>query len=89
MAEPAPIPPPARGAGPAARRPTYGERQAIAMSWLFGALAAFLLLGVLALGAAVVFNVGFGGWLIGIGAMGLVIVAMVVAVGSFILRPGR
>jgi len=58
---PAPTPLPAWGEGPAARQPTYGERQAIAMSWLFGALAAFLPLGGLALGAAVIFNVGFGG----------------------------
>jgi hypothetical protein len=68
---------------------TYKDRQGIAMGWVFSALGMFLLLGGLALGAAVIFNVGFGGWLIGMALMGLVIVGVIVAVNAYILRPAR
>jgi len=49
----------------------------------------FLLLGGLALGAAVIFNVGFIGWLISMGLMGLVIVAVIVVSNYFVLQPAR
>lgn len=68
---------------------TYKDRQGLAMAWVFSALGMFLLLGGLALGAAVIFNVGFGGWLIGMALMGLVIVGVIVAVNAYILRPAR
>jgi hypothetical protein len=68
---------------------TYKDRQGIAMGLVFSALGMFLLLGGLALGAAVIFNVGFGGWLIGMALMGLMIVGVIVAVNAYILKPAR
>lgn len=68
---------------------TVAERQGLAMSWLAITLGMFLLLSGLALGAALAFKVGFGGWLLGTGLMGLIILAAVVAVNVVVLRPGR
>jgi hypothetical protein len=74
---------------PAAQELTYKDRQGLAMGWAFSALGMFLLLGGLALGAAVIFQVGFVGWLIGMGLMGLVIVAVIAVSNYFVLQPGR
>jgi len=68
---------------------TAKDRQGLAMSWVFSSLGMFLLLGGLALGAALVFNVGFVGWLIGLGLMGLVMAVVIAAVNYYVLRPGR
>jgi hypothetical protein len=57
---------------------TYKDRQGIAMGWVFSAL-----------GAAVIFNVGFGGGLIGMALMELVIVGVIVVVNAYILRPAH
>jgi hypothetical protein len=57
------------------------------MAWLGTALGMFLLLGGLVLGAALAFNVGFGGWLISLAVMELVIVAVIVAVNFYVLGP--
>ena len=73
----------------AAHKPTYGERQGIAMGWVTIALGIFLLLGGLALWAASVLSVGFWGWLISVSVMGVVVVAAIAAVGYFVIRPGR
>jgi hypothetical protein len=74
---------------PTAQELSYKDRQGLAMAWAFSALGIYLLFGGLALGAAVIFNVGFGGWLIGMGLTGLMIVAVIVVVNFFVLRPGR
>ncbi len=74
---------------PATQELSFKDRQGLAMSWVFGALGMFLVLGGLALGAAAVFNAGFVGWLITMGLMGLVIVAVIVAVNYYVLRPER
>jgi hypothetical protein len=47
------------------------------------------LLGGLALWAASVFSAGFGGWLISVAVMGVIVVAAIVAVSYFVIRPGR
>jgi hypothetical protein len=75
--------------GPVAQDLTFKERQGLAMSWVFSALGMFLLLGGLALGAAVVFQVGFVGWLVTMGLMALVMVAVIIAVSYFMLGSRR
>jgi hypothetical protein len=74
---------------PTPQEPTFAEQQGLAMSWVGIALGMFLLLGGLALWAAVAFSAGFGGWLLGTGLMGLIIVAVVVTVNYVLLRPRR
>jgi hypothetical protein len=86
---PAPTSLAARSETSAAQELTAKDRQGLAMSWVFSLLGMFLLLGGLALGAAVVFNVGFVGWLISMALMGLVIVAVIAAVNYYVLRPGH
>ncbi len=66
---------------------TFAERQGLAMAWVGIALGMFLLLGGLALWAAVALHAGFVGWLIGLGVVGIVIVLVILAVNSFLLRP--
>jgi hypothetical protein len=83
------VSPTAETTGSAAHKPTYGERQGIAMGWVSIALGIFLLLGGLALWAASVFSAGFGGWLISVAVMGVIVVAAIVAVSYFVIRPGR
>lgn len=82
-------PPAARTATSATRELTDADRQGLAMAWVGMALGTFLLLGGLALWAAAAFGAGFGGWLIGVGAMGVVMVATIVAVSYFVIRPRR
>ncbi len=82
-------PQPARTESPTPQKPTYGERQGIAMGWVTIALGLLLLFGGLALWAASELSAGFGGWLISIAVMGVLVVAAVVAVGYFVIRPGR
>jgi hypothetical protein len=53
----------------AAAAPSYGQRLALAIA----SLLFFVPLAGIALGAAVVFDVGFGGWLIGLAITGLVV----------------
>jgi uncharacterized membrane protein len=45
--------------------------------------------GGLALWASAVFSAGFGGWLLSMAVMGVVIVATIVAVSYFVIRPRR
>ena len=68
---------------------TEVERQGMAMGWIGMALGIFVLLGGLALWAAVALSAGFGGWLIGIAVLGLGMALVVIAVGYFVLRPPR
>ena len=68
---------------------TYGERQGLAMGWVSIALGIFLLLGGLALWASVALSAGFGGWLISMAVMGVIVVAAIVAVAIFVIRPVR
>jgi hypothetical protein len=75
-------------APPAPRELTLAERQGLAMAWAGMALGIILLLGGLALWAAVAFSAGFGGWLIAMGLLGLVMLVVVVAV-NYVLRPQR
>jgi hypothetical protein len=82
-------PAPAAGAPAAPRELTFAERQGLAMGWVGMALGMFLLLGGLALWAAVAFSAGFGGWLLATGLMGLVMIAVIIAVTSLMLRPRR
>jgi hypothetical protein len=83
-----PAPTAGRVETPALREPTFAERQGLAMSWVGIALGMFLLLGGLALWAAVALSAGFGGWLIGMAVMGAVIVVVIAAV-NYALRPIR
>ncbi|HKW23077.1 MAG TPA: hypothetical protein VJO13_16955 [Ktedonobacterales bacterium] len=80
---------PVRAESQEPHKPTYGERQGIAMGWVAIALGIFLLFGGLALWAASVLSAGFGGWLISIAVMGVIVVATVVAVSYFVIRPAR
>ncbi|HEX9069751.1 MAG TPA: hypothetical protein VF807_13345 [Ktedonobacterales bacterium] len=82
-------PSPAAGEREAPRELTFTERQGLAMGWVGMALGMFLLLGGLALWAAVAFSAGFGGWLLATGLMGLVMIAVIIAVTYFIVRPRR
>jgi hypothetical protein len=87
-----PRPPIARTDAPAPATPhelTFAERQGLAMGWVAMALGVFVLLGGLALWAAVALDAGFSGWLIGMGVMGVVMVAVVVIVGYFMRQPRR
>jgi hypothetical protein len=68
---------------------TAGERQGIAMGWVVIALGIFLLFGGLALWAASALGAGFGGWLISIAVLGVIMVAAIVAVSYFVIRPRR
>lgn len=86
---PMPVPLDARTEAAAARAMTDAERQGIAMSWVGITLGIFLLLGGLALGAAVALKAGFGGWLLGMGVIGLIMVAVILVVNYTVLRPGR
>ncbi len=86
----APVPIPsddARTETSAPRAMTDAERQGIAMSWVGITLGIFLLLGGLALGAAVALKAGFGGWLLGMGVIGLIMVAVIIVVNYTVLRP--
>lgn len=66
---------------------TDAERQGIAMGWVSIALGLFLVFGGLALWAAVALNAGFGGWLVSMAVIGLVIVAVLVGVTYTVIRP--
>jgi hypothetical protein len=66
---------------------TYSERQGLMMSWVGIALGMFLLLGGLALWASAALGAGFIGWLVSLAVMGAVIVATIVAVSVFVIRP--
>lgn len=68
---------------------TFAERQGLAMGWLSVALGIFLLFGGLALWASVALSAGFGGWLISMAVMGVIVVAAIVAVAYFVIRPSR
>lgn len=68
---------------------TYAERQGLAMGWVSIALGIFLLFGGLALWASVALSAGFGGWLISMAVMGVIVVAAIIAVAYFVIRPGR
>ena len=89
MTDVAPIQPTTYREAPASRDLTPAERQSIAMSWVGIALATILFLGGLALWAAVAFNAGFGGWLLGMCLLALVMVAVVVGVANVVIRPRR
>jgi hypothetical protein len=65
------------------------DRQGLAMGWVSIGLGMFLLLGGLALWAAVALQAGFVGWLIGMAVIGLVIVAVLMAVTYTVIRPRR
>ena len=82
-----PTPAPSYSAPATPHALTDAERQGLAMGWVSIALGLFLLFGGLALWAAAALNAGFVGWLISMGAMGLVIVAVIVAVNLYVLRP--
>jgi hypothetical protein len=68
---------------------TEADRQGLAMGWVAITLGMLLLLGGLALWAAWAFSAGFGAWLLAVGVMGLVMVALVVAVNYVVMRPSR
>ena len=68
---------------------TFAERQGLAMGWMSIALGIFLLFGGLALWASVALSAGFGGWLISMAVMGVIVVATLVAVARFVIRPSR
>lgn len=68
---------------------SYKDKQGLAMAWAFSALGLFLLLAGLALGAAIVFQVGFAGWLIACVLMAIVVVAVIAAANVLVLRPAR
>ncbi len=74
---------------PAPHELTYAERQGLAMGWIGIAFGLFLLLAGLALWAASALSAGFGGWLISVAVMGVIMVAAIVAVAYFVIRPGR
>ena len=88
-------PPSAVGVAPlgtpqtADKRPymTEAERHGMAMGWIGLAFGIFLMLGLLALWAAVALHAGFAGWLVGMGVLGLSMVVVAIAVGYFLLRP--
>lgn len=65
------------------------DRQGLAMGWVFSSLGFLLVLGGLALLAAWVLQAGFVGWLIGMALIGLVMVAVIVTVNFYALRPAR
>jgi hypothetical protein len=71
------------------RELTFAERQGLAMGWVAMALGLFLLFGGLALWAAVALSAGFTGWLIGMAVMGAVVVATLIAISVFVIRPKR
>lgn len=85
----APTVPVALPALPAPRALTEAERHGLAMGWVAMALGTLLLLGGLALWAAWAFSAGFWAWLIAVGVMGLVMVAVVVTANFAVLRPRR
>lgn len=68
---------------------TFAERQGLAMGWIGIAFGMFLLLAGLALWAASALSAGFWGWLISVAVMGVIVVAAIVAVAYFVIRPGR
>ncbi len=80
---------------PAARQPTatgphtlpFAERQRLALLWVGMTFGLLLLLSGLALWAAVALGAGFGGWLLGTGLLGLVLLAVVATVNYIVLRP--
>lgn len=86
-ADAAPAPTYATPATP--RALTDADRQGLAMGWMSIALGLFLLFGGLALWAAVALNAGFVGWLVSMVVIGLVIVAVLVAVTYMVIRPRR
>jgi hypothetical protein len=68
---------------------TDAERQGLAMGWVSIGLGMFLLFGGLALWASVALNAGFVGWLVSMGIIGVVIVAVLVAVTYTVIQPRR
>ena len=68
---------------------TFAERQGLAMGWLSVALGIYLLLGGLALWASVALSAGCGGWLISMAVMGVIVVAAILVIAYFVIRPGR
>ena len=68
---------------------TDAERQGLAMSGVGITLGMLLLLGGLALVAAVALHAGFGGWLLGMALVAVVMVAVILAVNYAVLRPRR
>jgi hypothetical protein len=68
---------------------TDAERQGLAMGWVSIALGLLLLFGGLSLWAAAALNAGFVGWLVSMAVIGLVIVAVLVAVTYMVIRPRR
>ena len=71
----------------AAQELTIAERQGFAMSWVAIGLGTFLLLGGLALWASAVLSAGFGGWLVSLALMGVVMLATIIAGSYFVNRP--
>jgi len=71
----------------APRELTAAERQGFAMSWVAIGLGTFLLLGGLALWASAVFSAGFGGWLLSLAVMGIVMLATIIAASYSVNRP--
>lgn len=71
----------------APRELTAAERQGFAMSWVAIGLGTFLLLGGLALWASAVFSAGFGGWLLSLAVMGIVMLATIIAGSYSVNRP--
>lgn len=65
-----------------------GERQTIAMSWAGLALAFLVVMAGISLGASVVFDMGFTGWLVGMGVMALVVAVLAIAV-NFLMRGSK
>lgn len=80
---------------PASQAPrvlTEADRQGLAMGWVAITLGMLLVLGGLALWAALVFSAGFGAWLLAVGVLGvlgMVMVAVVITANYSALRSGR
>jgi hypothetical protein len=80
---------PTREAAATPRALTDAERQGLAMGWVSIGLGMFLMFGGLALWASVALSAGFVGWLVSMGIIGVVIVAVLVAVTYMVIRPRR
>ena len=74
---------------PALQDVTLVQRQGLAMAWVGIMLGTLLLLGGLALWAAVALSAGFNSWLLAIGVMGALMAVVVVTVIYGLLRSGR
>ena len=90
-AQPSPISPsmPSNVGSAAPHALTDAERQGLAMGWVSIGLGMFLLFGGLDLWAAAALQAGFVGWLIGMGVIGLIIVAVLLTVTYTVIRPRR